>query len=338
MRFFRSGLVGLTFAVVFIQSGLAQMHVRWASGPPPPLHPTLIFGDYKGKSLPIVSVNDESPEVMVEGKLKRLQSGSKAHYQPRRGVAYASGSIDLKNVNLSSSKTNLVYMFQDGGEVSGGTLSANSEFLARVNATQAYTDCYVVIVFFEQAYLPDETNNPHATVQFKKVRDLVPGENKIKLSFGYLDFGERSTGYFPIFFTHGLEIRSDQRELIAQFFHRMEMTVHEMYLKDYLQKYPDKSKQVNVYLQVPPLFPDGTDFSDTPATVSANFMVSEDGKVESLQFKEHLSPEVGGALRRTLSGWLFFPRLKEGRPVRTMVSVPIVLKPDEPPKAPSEAH
>jgi hypothetical protein len=55
-------------------------------------------------------------------------------------------------------------------------------------------------------------------------------------------------------------------------------------------------------------------------------MVSEGGRVENLQFDTPLPGGVRDVLHRTLGAWLFFPRLSEGRPARTMVRMPLSLK------------
>lgn len=307
---------------------------RWRTGPPPPLHPTIIEGTYKEKTFPIIAVAGEDPEVMVEGKLRRLSSGSKARYTPQRGSVYAPGNVALRGMNANSSKTNLVLMFSDGGEVSGGTLSARSDFSATVIPSQDYNDCYIALIFFDQEYIEGGTDNPGASVQFAAIKPLRGGkENQIKLSFGYMDFGQRRTGFFPLFFTRGLEIRSDQCELVAHFFRHREMTIHEQLVRSYRQKNPDKTVALQPYLQIPPLLPEDIDPATLAKPVETTFMVNEEGIVESLQFESKPPPELAKLLIRTLNGWLFFPRLKEGRPVRTMVRVPIVLQKNNGPAA-----
>lgn len=304
---------------------------QWISnqGPPPPLHPTIIEGSYKGKLLPIVDVSGESPRVEVDGKLKRPSGRFSDRYSPARGAYFAPGSLAMKDLQGSASKTNLVLMFSDGGQVSGGTLSARSDFSATVTPTQDYKDVYIAIIFFDQGYLEGTSDSPGATVQFSAIKPLVGGrENKVKLTFGFQDFGERRTGFFPLFFTHGIEIKSDQCEMIARFFRRREDSLHRSILQGYLEKHTGESLGLVPYLKIPPLLPEGTDFNALPRSISPSFMVNEEGRVESLQLQRGLPDNVAYELGRTLRGWLFLPRIKDGRPMRTMVTVPMVLHDD----------
>lgn len=305
----------------------AQGIAQWETGTPPPLHPTIIEGEYKGKSLPIVSVVRDTPQVEVDGKLKHLTGGSKTSYLPKRGARFAPGSIELRSMKVNSSKTKMVLMFRDGGQVDSGPVSESSEFFVTVVPTQDYHECYVALIFFDQGYIEGTTDQPGASVQFEAIKPLVGGkENKIKLDFGFVDFGARATGFFPIFFTRGLEIRSDQCELIARFFRHREMSIHEQILKSYQSKNASQSVALKPYLQIPPLVPDEM-IPATPLSIPTTFMVSEAGTVESLQFEGADVPtSILAPLRRSLNGWLFLPRLKDGRPVRTFVRVPILLQ------------
>ncbi len=300
---------------------------RWYVGYPPPLHPTIIYGTFKGRTLPIVGVAGQTPQVEVDGALKRLGTGRKVRFEPRRGSDYAPGEVSLRNLRASSSRTNLVLMFSNGGQVSGGTLNARSDFSATVVPTQDYTDCYVAIVFFDQAYLDGDTPVHNASVQFARIPDLKAGvENEVTLNFNYIDNTGGRLGFFPLFFTRGLEIRSDQCLVVAQFFRRMEDRLHDALVAAYLEKNAGKSARPEAYLRIPPLFLGADDLDRAPAEAEVSFMVSEEGRVENLQFDTPLPGGVRDVLHRTLGAWLFFPRLSEGRPARTMVRMPLSLK------------
>lgn len=314
----------------------AQGFSSWDTGNIP-LHPTIIQGTYKGKALPIIAVHNESPEVEVEGKLKRLPQGSKTSYTPLRGAGYAPGTLKLGAMKVTGSKTNMVLMFPGGGQVDGGTVSSSTEFTVTVTPTQDYSDCYVALMFFDQGYIEGTTDLPGASVQFEAIKPLVGGkENKLKIHFGYVDFGERHIGFFPLFFTRGMEIQTDQCELVARFFRHREMTIHEHLLKSHREKNANQSVPLKPYLQIPPLVPDDL-IPPTPLAIDTTFMVSEEGTVESLQFESDVPTAVLSPLRRSLSGWLFLPRLKDGRPARTLVHIPLVVQrtKSEPPPPPA---
>jgi hypothetical protein len=319
------GVVALAFASAVCAQ---NVHLaQWSNNLPPPLHPTVIFGQNKGKSEPIVAVRGESPQIMVDGKLKSLPWGKDVHYMPMRAAGFAPGSIALRKMEANSFKTKLVLMFSTGGEVDGGTLNAGSNFSATLIPTQDYKDCFAAIVIFDQDYLEDKTDQHNAFVQFEKVPDLIGGkENKIKLHFGFINTEERRLGYFPLFFTAGREIRTDQCETTARFFRKMELTRHQMLLKGYLEKNAaTPALALQPYLRVPPIFTEPAILADAPDKVGVSFLVNEEGQMENLQFESPLPNDVSVVLRRTLNGWLFLPRIKDGRPMRSVVRMPLEL-------------
>ena len=325
MRTRRAGWVATALIWAFSWNA-AVAAMQFAAGMPPPLHPTLIYGDYKGQSLPVLGVSGETPQVKVDGKKRGLSTGRRAKFEPRRGAQYAPGELELRDMRASSSKTELVLMFETGN-VSGGTLRAGSDFSATVIPSQDYSDCYVAIIFFDQGFLEGSASAPGAFVQFERIKDLVGGKpNQIRLNFSYVETEGRRLGFFPLFFTAGLEIRTAQCELIAQFFHRMEQARHDRIVAAYCEANPSKTAPVEAYLKIPPIFLDPTVLEGAPPKAEVSFMVNEDGRMESLQFEKPVPPEVSAVLRRTLNSWLFLPRLKEGRPMRTMVRVPLQLK------------
>ncbi len=314
-------------------AGASQL--RWSNKPPPPLHPTVVMGEHKGKQMPIVGVRNEAPQVEVEGKKVTLSTGGRARFAPHRGARFAPGEITLTNMKTAGHRTRLVLMFENGGEVDGGTVHANTEFTVTVTPTRDYKNCYVALVFFDQAYLDGDTINPGASVQFERIPDLVANqENKVKVSFGFLDFGERRTGYFPLFFTEGVEMRSNQAELIARFFAKMEDTRHDFIVKGFLERNAGKSAAPKAYLSIPPLFLDDGVLEAAPARVNVSFMVVEDGRVESVQLVDRVPAPAAAILRRTIEAWRFLPRVKDGYAARTLVKVPIVLKEAEAASAP----
>lgn len=292
-----------------------------------PLHPTVIYAEYKGKQLPIVGVRSDNPQVSVEGKRVTLATNERSRYTPQRGSEFAPGSIQLRNMRAGGSKTRLVLMYAGAGEVDGGVIQANSDFSATLTPSRDYKDCYVALVFFDQGYLDGSTEVPAASVRFKKIKDLTGGrENKISLTFDYLNFGDRLTGFFPLFFSEGREIRSSEAELIAQFFYKMEQTLHDAIVRGYLAKNAGKSAALQPYLRIAPLFIDEAVEAAAPGKIDVSFIVAEDGRVESLELQEPLDPAVAAVLRPTMHAWRFLPRLKEGYATRSMVRTTLLLK------------
>jgi hypothetical protein len=224
-------------------------------------------------------------------------------------------------------KTNLILMFDNGGQIDNWTIRASTEFVATVTPTRDYEDCFIALVFFDQGYLEGRTNQPEASVQFERIKNLVGGrENRVKVNFQYVEFGEKRIGFFPLFFTRGVEIRSDQAALIGRFFHKMEESTHDRIVENFLSKGADKTLPPQPYLKFPPLFDDPASLEKAPDKITVSFMVAEDGRVESLQFEDKVPSDVSTVIRQTLTAWKFLPRLKEGRAARAMVKVPLILR------------
>jgi len=316
-------------ALLAVSPATASIPMTWFKGENPPLHPTVIFGTYKEKQLPIVAVHRDAGAVEVDGKLKDLSKGKDATFAPERANDYAPGSLTVADMQGGSHVTNLILMYEDRGDVNAGVVQANSDFSATVTPTQDYKDCFVALVFFDEGFLQGRVDSPGAMVEFRQLPDLAAGRpNKISFAFPYVDFGTHKLAYFPLFFTHGHEIRTNHADLIAKFFSKVEASRHEKIVERYRDKNRPTGKNAppQLYLRVPPLFPDPTALNDAPPQVDVSFMVSEDGTVESVQFTQQVPPDVAHVLRPTLSAWRFLPRLKGGIAARTMVEVPIVLK------------
>lgn len=322
---------GLSFVVAALSVSAAPGRIIWSPGLPPPLHPTVIMSDYKGKTLPIVGVSGDSPEVDVDGKRKSLPRSSKAGFSPVRAARYAPGSLQLRNMQVNSSSLHLILMFESGGEIDNGAISSRSDFTAEVTPTQDYHDCFVALVFFDQEFLEGGSDTPNAFVHFQNIRELVGGKpNKLAIRFGYIDAQGKRLGFFPLFFSNGVEIRSDQCELTARFFRKIEEKRHAAVVRSWVEKHAGATQPPQAYVQIPPIFDDPAALENAPDTVNASFMVSEEGIVQSLQIDGKIPEDVSTVLRRTVSAWLFVPRLKDGRPERTFVKVPIALKTPKP--------
>jgi len=299
-----------------------QMHGR------PPLHPTLLLTSYKGKEEPIMDVRVDEPEVEVDNKLHGISL--RASFQPIRGASFAPGSVKVTDQHAGSRFIKEVIMFSNGDEVSGGDWDHHSDYEATLTPSESYKDCYMAVLFFDAAFIKGNESSTKVSVVFHEIGDLVAGKpRKVQVRFGYMEPDEKNPRtFFPLIFTHGLEIESNHSDYSALFFRRLELTRHEQIMADYKAKNVGKDMPLKPYVRVMPKFPNSLDLGKLPAVTKASFMVDEDGTVYSIQLDEDLNKEAATAIHDALRGWLFFPRLKEGRAERTMVRVPIQLHPE----------
>jgi len=314
----------IAVASVFCSSSIAQTLTWTVGSSPPPLHPSVIMVNYNGKSYPVTAVAGEVPEIEVDGKLVRLHSSQT--YEPRLAGGYGRGSLQFKAQSSSSQVTTMSYRMQGTNGVSiipGGTISTSGEYKCTIVSTEPQSGCYIAIVFFRQDAqgVPDTHS---IAIAFENVGNLAAGrETAVKVDCAYVMPGGGKYYFFPMAFSKGVEIRSDQSEIEAQFFHHQETAAHAVLLAHYRQKFQNADHKVVAYLRFPPLLPEDVDPHTLPPVIEATFAVVETGEVDSLEIKQTLDPRVENAIRRALNGWLFLPQLRKGIPVRTMIDLPL---------------
>jgi hypothetical protein len=291
---------------------------------PPPLHPSVIMVDYQGKSYPITAVAGEVPEIMVDGKLVHLRDSQT--YQPKLATGFGHGSIQFRGQKASTLVRTQSYMLHGNNgmsEVPGGTVSTSGEYTCKLFSTEAHEGCFIAIVFFREDAqgLPDSRT---IALAFGDIGSLAAGQEiPVKVNCAYVVPQGANFFCFPMVFSKGVEIRSDQSENAALFFHQQEKAAQAELLALYRKKFPTADRPVMAYLRYPPQLPDGVDPRSLPPKIDAKFAVVESGEVDSLEINQPLDPKVDQAIRRALGGWLFLPRLKNGVPVRTLIDVPL---------------
>jgi hypothetical protein len=296
-------------------------------GREPPLYPSIITTVYQGKTLPIMGVSAEFPEVMAEGKLVRLYSDQS--FQTPRARGFAPGRVQVGAQDAESSIRTSYYRWRMSGDgvtdptYANALPSKSGTYRCTLVAAEPHADCFIAVVFYcnDANDVPDPAST---RIAFKKVGDLLPGHPaQVTINEGYKGTLGRKFYYFPLVYSKGLEIRSDCSEVSARFFRRSEMIAHEAILDQYRQQYPSTDRPASAYLRFQPEFPDSFDMHALPGVVVAKFAVTETGEVDSVEFDVKLDKEADHAIRRALEGWLFLPRLKNGYPVRTMIQVPL---------------
>jgi hypothetical protein len=291
-----------------------------------PLHPTIITADYKDKSYPVIAASAEVPEIEVEGKLRKLYSDQS--YQTPRAVGFAPGFVTFKAQKASSNMTTMSTRLTGpgmagSGLVPSGTTSEKGEYECTLVSSGAHAGCYLAVVFFRV----DDGGSPLAgstAIAFREIGDLAAGkETKVTIDGSYFAPPGVKAAYFPMVFSKGLEIRTDQSENAAVYFRRGEMAVHGALLAHYRQQNPASDKPASAYLRFRPELPPGVDPRSLPPTITAKFAVTESGEVDAVEIDQVLDVKVDQEIRRALGGWLFMPRLRKGYPVRTMITVPL---------------
>lgn len=327
MKFWRMGMLmaaGLPL-VCAAQSQFVNDHMSGESS----LHPTVIFTEYDKNEEMIIDVHGDEPEVEVNHKRHSIYRDT--NYLPMRGPMFAPGSVQVFDEHADSRFTEVTYYMAEGGTVSGGEWDHHSDYETKLLPTQSYKDCYIAVLFFDAAFLKGREPVPKISIAFQGIGDLTAGKTqKVRMRFKYMDPSKtQNVTFFPLIFTRGVEIQSNHSKLSAVFFRRLELNRHENLIADYKAKNAGKDMPLKPYVRSMPKFPDDLDLSKLPATVKTSFMVDGDGMVYSVQIEDQIDPQAEKAIRQALHGWLFLPRLKDGRAERTMVRLPIQVHPAE---------
>jgi hypothetical protein len=298
----------------------------WLTGPTqPPLHPTILRATYKGHYYPIVAVKGDRAEIEADGELRRVDPHD--GYDPARARAYGKGFVRFSTQNALAQVRSLTYRFGNGSEVPGGTLTKSGTYEATLLPSESHADCYLAVLFFQLDALGEPKQDTIA-LAFGQVGGLAAGTpKKISMDEAYIPPTDVKYYCFPMLFSRGVEIRTDQSEVASRFFRWQEMRTHRKLLANYLQQNPSANLRAQAYLRIPPVLPDEVDVKTLPAVIHTSFMVSETGEVESLQIEDQVDPPVFEAIQRAINGWLFTPRLENGRPARTMIKLPLSFDP-----------
>jgi hypothetical protein len=327
----RAGTSLALFALVATTSAFPSQWLQ--DGREPPLYPSIITTEYKGKTYPVTAVSAEVPEIWAEGKLMRLYSAPS--YRTPRALGYAPGYIQFKAQSANSvTATQTIRVkgseMMGNEKLSGGKTSESGEYECTLVSNEAHPDCYLAVIFFQN----DASGNPDASttaIAFRQIGDLAAGrETKVTVNSGYIVAPDVHFYYFPLVYSKGLEIRSDLSEVAAGYFRRGEMTAHEAMLAKYRQQNPTADRPAIPYLKFQPELPVDVAPNSLPPTVNAKFAVTETGEVDSIELDQVLDIKADREVRRALNGWLFLPRLKKGYPVRSMAQVPLSFRPASP--------
>ena len=178
------------------------------------------------------------------------------------------------------------------------------------------------MVYFDEGYPGGRTDVSSATFAFQRIGDLPAGvETKVTAVFHYVDLHGRWMVYLPLYFSHGAEIRTNHANDTARLFRRGEMLRHGKLIEAYFQENPRSTLRASPYLRFPPIFPGSVDPATIPSGLKVDFTVGADGTVEDATLTDKVQPEILAGVQRAVQGWLYFPKLESGQPVRSRVSM-----------------
>jgi hypothetical protein len=292
-----------------------------------PLHPTVIAAEWNGKTYPVTGVDGDEAEILVDGKVVRLHSRQK--YLMLRAASYLAGNVRFLHQDAFNHGVTEVWHIQsaiegDRVEVPGGYLSLNEHYSASLVPSRSFPHAFLAVVFFQMdpTGLPDPESE---VIAFHELGDLV-ADKKVDAKIdcaAILPKGEARHHYFTLVFSEGREIGSEQSRIAAPYFRYFEMKAHAQVLAPYRQQFATASRPAVAYLRISPELPDGTDVKQLPKDIHLKFSVVETGEVDAVEYAEPLPAAVQESLRTAVTGWLFLPRLRDGIPVRSQITLPL---------------
>jgi hypothetical protein len=297
-----------------------------SEAPAPPLHPTAIMATVGKERLRVVAADGTFGVVQDQGKRTRLPAS--ATFEPVRAAAFVSGSVEVSHLSCQG-MFELRSVQADGSVVVGGLVSIAAHYRSRVRPSRDVPGCFVAILTFDPRFLEGKTDESGALLSFQGVGDLAAGvEREVDADFTFTakrrplieEDDQASIQGLPLFFTQGWEIPSNYSSQIGALFHRVERLRHEKLLAAYLARAGTATAPAKAYLHFPPVFDPGMDRARLPPSCAVDYVVTERGTVEAISTSDPLPPDALGAITRALGGWLYLPRLENGRPARTRIS------------------
>lgn len=300
-----------------------------ADDTPLPPHPTLVYADYKGKILPVVGAEKDSPVVIVDGIRRALPRNTPL--LTKRATRYLEASAVL--TGGITKRTDVALRGWD----TRVTSAVQAENELSITATESLPDCYLVVIIFELN--PPAGTNPadqeYSIIGVQEVGSLEAGNPK-SIAFGtevtfptrYADKPLALEAKFTVLrtfyllFSEGKEVRTHPPAYASEFFYRRERLAHRMIVDAWLKVNKAPAVPAEPILKIRPLI-DTTE--DLPQPASATFTLAADGTVTNVTLDQVFPESVANALTTTLRAWLFRPEIKNGKPVASHVRIPLQL-------------
>jgi hypothetical protein len=285
-----------------------------------PPHPTVLLVELNGLSAPVVGVVTTDPVVSVDGKDRRIRF--EPSFSAARAPHFADGHVEFKRVGFNGVVLKSIVNPGDDPATSGGFMGGTSYFEASIVPSIDIKNGFIAIVMFDPRFLAGEVNDPATEILIHDLKNLpARKETVVKFSTRLPVRRNQSTTFPLVFQAGGAELPSNFSLLIARYFTRVEQVRLATLVSDYRAKYDTVDRAASPVLKIQPTLPAGVALP--LEAIMATVTVGENGHVQDVQIPDGLDSQVSIALRETLRGWLFLPRLRGGQPISTRVQIPL---------------
>ena len=287
-------------------------------------HPTVVTVAYKGKMVPVVSMQGTNPIIVVKGEKKRIRT--EPTYVFDRASAYADNRIEFSKLSLDGASDQYIYITSDDVDadlVPGGLGSGVTYIEATLKSEKALKGGFVAIVIYSLENLTEPASRYNRTeIIVRELPDLPAGQD-VEFKFrSKLYDGGIGARYFVQTFNHeGREIPSNVMSKSWRYYSLRDREQLKSILSNYVEKNSGADRGVVPVVMPKPFLPKDTVPPESP--LEAILEISAEGLVTKVNLIGLAHGALHSAIADALEGWLFLPRLEGGKPVAAKVQVPI---------------
>lgn len=285
-------------------------------------HPTVLTVKYKEELLPVIKVINSDPVVLVDGKEKRIRS--EPLYLPQRAERFSREVVQIHNLSLTGTQIRFVADESDAANTEPivGNQGGVAEFRATLKSEHSLSGGFIVVVL----HVPLSVDAPDALARSQiVVHDLPPLPAGVAVP---IKIGSKMFTYVPgqeyfvqLFDADGREIMTEAARPGWAFYAARERSRMAEIILRYREKYAGQNLPATPAIVIQPYLP--ANYTPPAEPVMVQLEVTMQGDVEDVSLTGVDDPRLARAVREAMAGWLFFPRLKAGEPVRSTVRLPL---------------
>lgn len=302
-----------------------------------PLHPTVVYAEYKDQKHVVVAAEKDKPIIVLNGA--RLTLPNDTPLFTERAPGYS---------GLKATFNNEISVLRAVRRDRYNTTGSFEEKTVEITAAQDLRDCFMVIIHFEEEFLMSDEeralsrkknaeifhDRPVAKPQIHvhQIPDLQASQVVTATFSSIISLDPRSTNLpggvsvtFKTYFIHplfseGREVKTNLPEIAGRYFHHREKLQHRAVLAKWLKQNAKADQPLRPLLQIPPLF---DSMEGLPTDATATLSVAPDGTVSEVSLDREFPEDAKKLLHNTLRAWLFMPRIQKGSPVAAKVKLPL---------------
>lgn len=260
----------------------------------------LLLTEYKGKRLPVVRARDSRPFVEVDGKQVAADG---RRYALHKVDEYWPVYIAIHDIEVSTFHV----------DMSGSEINHEFRLHARLETPYKLDDVFIVLEL--------DTDSAGKLIFLAEVGNMEPRVSSY-LSLRVPMSSSLGEGhYFIHLFSKGAEVLHSKLDPAYRDAVMDAMTQKRIVLS--------KDASPTVFMGPQPEYPAAMLKNKISGEVMVSLRIGANGRVYDPKIEKASDPAFGEAALTAVRLWRFFPKIKGGRPVETVASLPLVFTPPE---------